>query len=300
MLKRSKLKYNEFLKELDDWIEDLAYWDKAKRTLNAYRKSADIFKEFLIKNQPEQVTVITVKDFRDYLKKKKLSNNTINLRLKVVNRIFKDLGYSDIRVELLKDSTSNIAKDVITEEEFNLFIRTANKLGKKKMALIAETLAFTGMRISELEELTRGALRNRVFTVSNKGKERYIFIPKTLNNKLKRYCRDNKIRKTKDLDPVIFHGRELNRLIDQAYIRREFNIIAKATGLDNPERFHPHAFRHYFSFLYVTTPGTNPYWLSDILGHSTKGRATITDLYTRAGTKDYLKAVDLVEQTHRK
>ena len=89
-------------------------------------------------------------------------------------------------------------------------------------------------------------------------------------------------------------------MIDQSLIRREFNIIAKTAGLDNPERFHPHALRHYFSFLYVTTPGTNPYWLSDILGHSTKGRATITDLYTRAGTKDYLKAVDLVEETHRK
>lgn len=312
-MKRSKVNIDEFKLELNNWIEDLPYLDKAESTKNVYMKSVKMFNEFLETSHTEFVDKLDVIRYREYLQDLGYSNSTVNLRVTVINRLFKDMGYPDIKVDLLEDETSNVLTNIPTEKDYKRMLEWADRLGKPKIKLIMETLTATGLRISELQYLKKESLKNRYFKVTNKGKTRFAFIPKRLKNKLMAYCRENDIK-----SGIIFHAEKLrikrkdgesekafnerkqklkeNTPLDQSYIRREMLIIGGKARGNLRSKCHPHALRHLFAIRYSNTPGTNPYWLSDILGHSTKNRATTTDLYARGSTNDYLRTVDAVEE----
>lgn len=302
-MKRSKINKNVVIKEFEEWLDELPYLEKSKNTETAYRKAVENFLDFLQSYRNDTIDKLTLIEYKNRLleeiEQNKLrrraqgvgSIKTLNLRLTVINRIFNDLGFPDIKVNLEDDLTSNVETNVPTEEEFELMLKKAKELKKDRIALIIQTLAFTGMRISELKFLTRESLKDRYFKVKNKGKTRYVFIPKKLKNRLLRYCRDNKI-----VSGMIFHGRSPDRLLDQAYIRREMKIIAEEIDASLIPKAHPHAMRRLFARIYSQTPEVNPFWLSDILGHSIQGRGTTTALYTMGSERDYLNTVDKVEE----
>lgn len=298
----------EYNNSLESWFKSLRDDEKSQNTITQYKRSMATFTEFLQENNIAELDKEAVLNYKESMIKELEANrnkpktkakkkgrrplgsiSTINIRLKAVNKFLKDIGEPALTVKPLKDETANVLDDMLTEKEYNRLLEWADKLGKAKIKLIVETLAGTGIRISELEGITVEALKSRVATVTNKGKTRKVFIPKGLAKKLRAYCKENGIK-----SGIIFCSRDGSKLLDQAFIRKEIKAITgKARGI-TLSKAHPHIFRHLFAKRYATMPGGNPYVLPMLLGHSDTGQS-VTALYVKPTTKELLKIVDEIE-----
>ena len=81
----------------------------------------------------------------------------------------------------------------LTEKECRKLIATARAEGKEQLALCIETIACTGIRISEIKYFTVERVKTGKIEIYNKGKYRRIFLPKILQKKLLSYCQNKMI-----------------------------------------------------------------------------------------------------------
>ena len=72
----------------------------------------------------------------------------------------------------------------LTKEECRKLIHAAKENGKEQLALCMETIACTGIRISELKYFTIERIKSGKIEIYNKGKYRRIFLPKQLRKNL--------------------------------------------------------------------------------------------------------------------
>lgn len=285
------------------WLEKLSEEEKAENTIRQYARSLEIFADFAEREEAEEIDKKLILSFKNEMlealeenqkspkpgRRQLKSISTVNARLIALNKFLKESGEPELRVKLLKDETSNTLDDILTEKEYQRILKWADRLGKEKIRLIIETLAGTGIRISELRAITVESLKKRTAVVTNKGKTRTIFIPKRLAKKLRAYCKKNEIE-----SGIIFHGRDKDTLLDQAFIRKEMKKIAgKARGIKK-DKVHAHAFRHLFAKRYAQMPGANAFILPMLLGHSDKTQG-VTALYVKPSTRELLKEVDKLE-----
>ncbi len=289
---------------IEKWLDKLAVQDeKSENTIKQYTRSLNKFAEFIesagIETIDKKAVLAFKNDMLEEIERNKKNPkpgrtqltkvSTVNLRLITVNKFLKESGEPDAIVKLQKTEDNNVLDDMLSEKEYNRILEWADRLGKKRIKLIIETLAGTGIRISELKAITVESLKTRTNTVTNKGKTRTIFIPKQLAKKLRNYCKENNIT-----EGIIFHGKDKNKIINQTYFRTEIKGIAgKARGIKR-DKVHAHAFRHLFAKRYANMTGANPYVLPLLLGHSTKS-LPVTFNYTKPSTKELLKAVDELE-----
>lgn len=298
------MKTKELEPTLEVWLKKLEDDEKSINTIKQYRQSLNYFIEFIKSSEIEEIDKKNVIAFKDSMleeMERNLNNpkpgrvqlksaSTINTRLIALNKFLRESGAPELTVKLLKDTTSNTLDDMLTENEYRRILDWADRLGEEKIKLIIETLAGTGIRISELKAITVESLKNRTAVITSKGKTRTIFIPKQLAKKLKAYCRKNKIT-----TGIIFHAvRDKTKIMDTALIRKEMKYVAgKARGI-KLTKVHPHAFRHLFAKRYANMPGANAFILPMLLGHSDKTQG-VTAIYTKPTTKELLKAVDELE-----
>lgn len=82
----------------------------------------------------------------------------------------------------------------LTRKEYQKLIYAAKKDGKEQLALCMETIACTGIRISELKYFTVERIKRGKIEIYNKGKYRKIFLPKLLRENLLNYCKEHGIK----------------------------------------------------------------------------------------------------------
>ena len=68
----------------------------------------------------------------------------------------------------------------LTKGEFKRLVEAARHQGKEQLALCMETIAVTGIRISELQYFTVERVKKGRIEIINKGKYRRIFLPDSL------------------------------------------------------------------------------------------------------------------------
>lgn len=294
----------ELKHSINEWITELDDGDRVPGTINQYKRALNRFLEYLEQEEITEIDRRSVTAYKNSMKEEVKyrqthplpgrqhlqTTTTANKWLDILNRLFDYMGRTDLKQRRIKDETQNIRKDVLTDKEYHRILEWADRLNKPKIKLILETLAGTGMRVSELEYITVESVRprNRIAIVENKGKTRYVFIPKQLAKKLRDYAKANGIE-----SGIIFHGRNPEKMISTTYIRREFKEIAgKARGI-KLDRIHPHALRNLFARRYNETPDAPRVYLPYLLGHSQP--RTVTERYEMPTDTDLKEAVDMME-----
>ena len=123
-----------------------------------------------------------------------------------------------------------------------------------------QTIAATGIRVSEVQAVTVESLRKRLAMIHNKGKIRTILLPKKLCKDLAVYCRVRGIRH----GPVFVtrSGRPLDRSNIWGMMKR-LAVRAKVEA----KKVFPHNLRHLFARTYYKKY-KDIVRLADILGHS--------------------------------
>ena len=212
--------------------------------------------------------------------------NSINSMLAALNRFLEFLGLDALKVKRIKVQKSLFLREEkeLTQKEYQKLLETAVSEGKYQLALCMETIASTGIRISELESFTVEALKQSYIGIVNKGKYRRIFLPRKLRSRLLKYAGRQKIKS----GPIFVtrNGKPKCR----SNIWREMKALKKKAGIDGDKIF-PHNLRHLFARIYYKMT-QDLAGLGDLLGHSS---LNATRIYTSNTGKIYQKQLDAID-----
>lgn len=310
----NKMTYKELEQKCAEWINHLQHEvtkPKSKNTILQYQRALNVFLEYLKENEIEEVTKQAVDNYIDEMEnqvkeydrlkanpkpvngKRPVSKlSTVKMRVRTLNALLDYAGQPDLKsaVKTHSQEISNINEDMLTDTDYLKILEFTDKYSNEKMKLIIETLAFTGIRISELEFITVESLKDRKPVIWNKGSRRIAFIPKKLNKKLKDYCKKNDIK-----SGIIFSNKAGDKMITQSYIRNEMKRIAGKARMKK-SKVHPHNFRHFYAERYANMPNANHFILPKLLGHRENGQNnSVTARYVTPTSQNYLQIVDGLE-----
>ena len=213
----------------------------------------------------------------------KFAGNTVNVMISAVNRFFAFMSWVDIRVKQLKIQRL-IFRDrdrELTKEEYARLLNAAKANGNLRLHYLMQTLASTGIRVSELRFITVEALRNGNATVDCKGKRRVILIPKNLRRKLLDYCKEANIASGSVF--VTKNGKPLNR----SNVWKELQRLCESAHVDRRKAF-PHNFRHLFAVTFYRAE-KDIAKLADLLGHAS---VNTTRIYIMESGEEYERRME--------
>ena len=256
--------------------------ENAKTTVNKY--VADIKKFFSFLANDNQINKKKLLQYKEWLVQR-YAINSVNSMLAAVNQFLEFLEVGNLKVKRIKVQQHPFLQEQkeLTEKECRKLIATARAEGKEQLALCIETIACTGIRISEIKYFTVERVKTGKIEIYNKGKYRRIFLPKILQKKLLSYCQNN--QKTEGWIFVTKNG----KLKDRSNIWREMKKLKEKAGVAESKIF-PHNFRHLFARIYykVTKDITG---LADLLGHSS---INVTRIYTATTESVFQKKLDKI------
>ena len=141
-----------------------------------------------------------------------------------------------------------------------------------------QTIASTGLRVSEIKYITCEAVRQGQAVIDCKGKIRQIFLPKKLCQMLKKYIKSRNIK-----SGSLFITKS-GKPLDRCAIWKMLKDLCESAGVSKDKVF-PHNFRHLFARTFYSLQ-KDIVRLADILGHSS---VETTRLYTMESGTEHIK-----------
>ncbi len=161
---------------------------KSKSTIDSYLLDIVQFLNFINYKDKEflDITSRDINEFKKFLlNKKRLKVKTINRKLTAINQFLKSNNI-DIMVKQLVEQKQNYLNNILSKEEIEKILKCC-KNNKRDKAIIS-TLYLTGVRVSELLQLTVHDVNKKNISIEGKGgKYRDIFVTKKLSNILNDY-----------------------------------------------------------------------------------------------------------------
>ena len=258
----------EFLSEkLGDFTKYLANEEKSNSTIEGYKRNVRRFIEFVGIGKIDKNTVLEYKSrlIKEY------KTATINAALSAINSFFDFLGYLQLKVKTIK-----VQKEIfysedkeLTKTDYEKLLWAAMQKKHKRIYYVMQTIAATGIRVSELKFITLEAIEKKYAEVRCKGKNRIVILPDDLCELLKEYVRENRVK-----SGSVFVTRT-GKPLDRTAVWREMCDLCKTAGVKKSKVF-PHNLRHLFARTYYSHE-KDIVRLADILGHS---NVNTTRIYT--------------------
>ena len=221
--------------------------------------------------------------WKEHLVETGYATSTVNSMLAAVNTFFKFMNWSYCRVKFLKVQ-KKMFRDPgkeLTHEEYRRLVDTAGRTGRKRLALLIETIGATGIRVSEVPCITVEAAVKGSTEISLKGKIRRILLPGKLCRKLLKYARKNKIPSGEIF--ITRSGKGLTR----KQIWAEMKKLCYEAGVE-PSKVFPHNLRHLFAAAYYRH-FKDISSLADILGHSS---VETTRIYLLTSGEEHIRRLE--------
>ena len=242
--------------------------ENAEATIRKYRADIYTFLRFL--GSERMVDKTKILEYKEWLVSQ-YAANSVNSILASLNQFleFLDADYMKVRrLKVQKNLFLNQEKE-LTRQEYHRLLQTAREEEKEQLALCIETIAATGIRISELRYFTVEHVKKGRIEIYNKGKYRRIFVSDDIRNKILLFCEKNKIR-----EGYIFITKN-GKPKDRSNIWSEMKRLTEKAGIPK-EKVFPHNFRHLFARMYYEYT-KDLAGLADLLGHSS---LNVTRIYT--------------------
>ena len=241
------------------YAKNLRLEERSEATVIKYNLALKRLYDYL--PEGKSVTKEILLAWKDYIQAGNAAS-TVNVMISAVNGFCQFLGWVGLRIKQVK-TQRNVYRDPrreLTKQDYMCLLQAALASGNLRIFYLMQTLAASGIRISELPFITVEALKAGSATVNCKGKLRKVFIPKQLRKKLLEYCRDRNI--TSGSVFVAKSGNPMSR----SNIWRDLRKLCKAAGVD-PHKVFPHNFRHLFAVTYYRQE-KDVAKLADLLGHA--------------------------------
>lgn len=279
---------------------------KMKTKVN-WEKDIRLFGEYLRERENSAATIEKylrdVRTFREYLEDREIldkncllqykewlsanySVSSVNSMLVALNQflVFLEAGSMKVRRVKVQPQRFRAAEKELGKTEFRRLVARARSDGKLQLAMIMETIAATGIRISELKFFRAKDVRRGMVRVYNKGKYRIVLIPEKMRKKLLIYMAETGIK-----DGSVFCTRT-GKAKDRSNIWKEMKKTARAASVDAVKVF-PHNLRHLFARIFYKTTG-NLIHLADLLGHNS---LEVTRIYTNDGMEEWRRSLEKME-----
>lgn len=256
----------EIINNLNKWIENQRLLELSNKTLIQYQNSITKFIKYLTEENINLIDKKTLIKYKEYLNKISNSANSKNLWIISLNKYLKYLGYSNLILKQFKTQNKFYTYDNMTFADYKRLLRIAKRENMTQDYLIMKVLAMTGIRVSELEFFTIENLKlanDNILRIQNKGKERDIPLRDDLARELRKYSRQNKIKKG-----YIF--RSYKNQINKVNPTTIWKHLKKISGIARVKTkvVHAHSFRHLFADKFLETYPGNVILLAEFLGHS--------------------------------
>lgn len=264
---------------IEDYCASLAEDEKAAGTIQKYRRDLVAFMHFL---DGRSVTKELAASWKEDLQKRNYAPRTINSMLAAINGFFSFMDWG-IKIRFLKIQRQMFreASREMTRAEYDRLLTAARESGQERLTLIMETLCATGIRISELRDITVEAAQRGKATVSLKGKIRTILLSTKLCRKLLKYAKKQKITAGEIF--LTSSGKSISR----RQVWFELKRLCKAAGVEASKVF-PHNFRHLFATIFYRAC-KDIARLADVLGHSS---IETTRIYLTVSGGDQARQLD--------
>lgn len=241
--------------------------ERSDNTIEKYMRDIRFFREWLQDRSIDKSIVI------EYKKElcERYAIKSVNSMLSSINAFFVFMGWYDLKVKTLKIQRRIFAdksKELSKSDYERLLIAAKNKKNERLYYLM-QTIAGTGLRVSEIKYVTCEAVRQGQAVINCKGKIRQIFLPKKLCQMLKKYVKSQNIK-----SGSVFVTRS-GRPLDRYAIWKMLKDLCESAGVSKDKVF-PHNFRHLFARTFYSLQ-KDIVRLADILGHSS---VETTRLYT--------------------
>lgn len=265
------------LKAFEDYLYER---ENARATIQKYKNDAATFLRYL--GNERRVDKSRVLAYKEWLVTH-YAVSSVNSMLASVNQFLIFLECRELTVKPLKVQRSLFLKEEkeLSKEEYRKLVKTARQEGKEQIALCMETIAATGIRISELRYFTVEKVKKGRIEICNKGKYRRIFLTDDIRKKLLHYCKTAGVR-----EGQIFVTRT-GKPKDRSNLWKEMKRLKEKAGVCASKIF-PHNFRHLFARVYYTCT-KDLAGLADLLGHSS---LNVTRIYTSNTGEVYQKQLE--------
>lgn len=199
------------------------------------------------------------------------SPRSVNSMLSSLNAFFEFMKWYELKVKTIKIQRQVFAdkSKELTKREYEQLLVTAKAKKDKRLYYLMQTMASTGLRVSEIKHITCEAVKKGQATISCKGKIRLVFLPGKLCKMLNRYIKMNHIKS----GPIFVSNR--GSVLGRSYIWKILKNLCRYAGVSEKKVF-PHNFRHLFARTYYSIH-KDIVRLADILGHS---NVNTTRIYT--------------------
>ena len=267
------------------FIEKLTELERSSLTVEKYARDVMTFRRWV--GSDGHFDKSNVIRFKQVIREKyRLSS--ANSMLSALNKFFQLMGWEDCRIRTFKTQRASFRNEEkeLSVEEYQRLLKAAKEKGDLQILSIMETIASTGIRISELPFITVASVSTRRALVSLKGKSRQVLIPAELSKKLRLYCRERKIT-----SGSIFVTRT-GRPIDRSNILHRMKALSTAAKV-NREKIFPHNLRHFFAVNYYKAE-KDIVRLADLLG---RANINTTRIYTLISSESQLDILDKVEKS---
>lgn len=267
------------------------------------------FAQFLLEEEKSEITIKKyVRDvckFYDFAERKELSKTltveykteltnkykpaSVNSMLAAVNKFMDFLNLPRFKVKPLKIQKILFLSEEreLKKDEYYRLVDAARNSGNRRLMLIIETIASTGIRISELKYITVEAIEERCADINCKGKRRVVLLTKKICVALKKYAKNKKIR-----SGAVFVTSS-GKPIDSSNIRKDMKKLAESAKVCKRKIF-PHNFRHFFARIFYTHT-KDIVRLADILGHSSVDTTRIYTMESGGVHRRQLEKLNLVK-----
>lgn len=267
-------------KDIENFSKYLYERENAEATIQKYVSDVRRFYDFL-----ENEKIIDKRRILEYKERlvEKYAVRSVNSIIAAINQFLEFLHVADMKMRRIKmQKTMFLSEEKeLTRQEFHKLVREARRIKKEWLALVMETIASTGIRISELKFFTVENVKKGKIEIYNKGKYRRILIPGKIQNQLLKYAKTRGI-----LRGIIFISKT-GRVKDRSLIWKEMKELKKKTGISGDKIF-PHNLRHLFARTYYQFT-KDIAGLADLLGHS---NLNVTRIYTANTGKMYQKQLE--------
>lgn len=247
--------------------------ERSGHTIEKYMRDLRFFRQWLQERRIDKSAVI------EYKKELcgRYALKSVNSMLSSLNAFFVFMGWYDLKVRTLKIQRRIFADQAkeLSKSEYERLLLAAKNKQKTRLYYLIQTIASTGLRVSEIKYVTCEAVRQGQAVINCKGKIRQIFLPKKLCQMLKKYIKSRNIK-----NGPVFITRS-GRPLDRCAIWKMLKDLCESADVSKDKVF-PHNFRHLFARTFYSLQ-KDIVRLADLLGHSS---IETTRIYTlESGTE---------------
>lgn len=269
---------------LKEFVNHLTDDEKSKATIEKYMRDIRHFTEYAAGSLIEKALILSYKSALE----QEYAVTSANSMLAALNAFLRFAGWNDLCVKQFRVQQKIYSPEEkeLTKEEYICLIQTANKKGNERLSLLIQTICGTGIRVSELQYITVDAVKKGAAVVSCKGKTRTVFIVSTLQKKLLKYIKEQRIK-----SGIVFVTKSGNPM-NRSNIWKAMKDLCEEAGVSS-EKVFPHNLRHLFARTFYGIE-KDIAKLADILGHSNINTTRIYIITTGAEHKRRMENMRLI------